>query len=352
MKHRDYLLLAFGTGLVGCNPSIDNYAAEYEEAFCEQQHACHQVERKGDCAERYDFESDPNLSYLRAAVAAGTIEYDAASAAACLDAIRGRACEYDEAQDQPESCQQAFRGKIGRNGPCRISAECAGNAVCGFDPNCQDMCCEGACRVFADPLKIGEACGGSVACEDGSFCGYDPETFLSTVCTALVKTGGSCQEGQQCAPDNVCDGSKCRALELRGPGESCEGEFVDCEAPAECRSVSGTAGVVCVVEGQLGAPCGDVGCARYDTYCDAVSKLCTLLPGPGQDCAGTSCLPYAQCDGDATTTTCVPRPGAGEPCGYKDDRYIECLAPLMCLDDVCGRGPVDPKASCPVPGAG
>ena len=359
MKPSTIYMLSLGAGLLACTPSIEDYPAELEEAFCAWQHACHQYERPGECIEANALESDPDYTYLAAAVVQGNVEYDRDAAAACLDAIRERSCTFED--DAKSVCDGVFHGRIGRNGPCLSTAECAGNAVCGFEPNCADMCCVGACRVFADPVKIGEPCSfGGVGCEEDAFCANDPITFIPTVCTARVEAGGDCSLGQPCVDTAACDGSECRKIELRAPGEQCSGEFIACEEPGVCSGFEGAEPPVCVVAAELGAPCDfDIPCIRFDTFCDENSKLCTLLPGPGQGCFQFSCLPYAECESESnfdvdmanTGARCVARLGAGEACA-EDGSGVGCLGALDCIDGTCALPVVEAGEVCAVPDAG
>jgi hypothetical protein len=355
------VVLSLGTGLLACTPAIEDYPRELEEAYCAWQHACHQYESVSGCVEANAIERDPEYTYLLAAHLAGNVEYDREAAARCLDAMRERSCEYGA--EPFTGCDDVFRGRIGRNGPCMSAAECAGDAVCGFNPNCTDMCCVGACRVLRQPGEIGEPCSFSGAgCVPEAYCAFDPSTGTPTVCTARVEPGGSCSLGETCVEEASCDGDRCRKIELRGPGEDCSGDFVDCAAPGECR---GSADGVprCVAPPQLGAPCDDqIFCARFDTFCDPNSQLCTLLPGPGQGCGASECVAYAQCvsgvegavDGEVAGT-CVARANEGEPCGFHDetgDGYIECRPPFQCDGDTCKLPEFESSAVCPVPDAG
>ena len=360
MTHRGKIvILSLGAGLLACTPSIEDYPRELEEAYCTWQHDCHQYESVSGCIVDNAIERDPDLTYLRAAQSAGHVEYDREAAAACLDAMRERSCEYEE--EPFAGCDGVFRGRIGRNGPCMSAAECAGNAVCGTDAMCTDMCCVGACRVFPDPTELGEPCGfSSVGCVAEAYCAFDPVMGTPTVCTARVEAGGDCSIGQTCAEETVCDGSKCRKIELRGPGESCGGDLQYCEEPGACRSSYDGAPSTCVVAPELGEPCDDnSACARFDTFCDPDSRLCTLLPGPGQGCGG-QCVPYATCQSgvegaveSASGATCVPLAGDGEPCGYQGDEYIDCRPPFRCDNGAtCALPEFEKKSDCPVPDAG
>lgn len=353
--------------LAGCGapPSVEEYAAELERAYCDWQHACHNYPSVDECLAARGLDADPEFAYLARAVAAGTAEYDGESALACLEATRGLGCE-DGSADTPAACEGVFRGRIGRNGPCMSSLECVGDAVCGFDPSCADMCCAGACRVFADPLEEGEACGGSVACADGLFCAADPMTFLPTVCTPRVTEGGACGNGETCEEETYCDGAECRAWTEKEAGETCDGPGERCAGAAECHYFEGESGYEqrCVAPGGLGAACDPAdseSCARFDTHCDPDAKKCALLPKPGAACSEAGCVGWAMCVGGGgfdefgqpigTPGTCMARAGAGQACGGDGDVYVECLGELWCEEGVCALPP-PPEMSrfdCPVP---
>ena len=337
---------------LACTPSIEDYPRELEEARCYREHECHAFERVRDCIDTLVIDRDPEFDYLVRAAAAGSVEYNREAAAECLDAIRELGCNYDDAE--PEVCDRVFVGKVGKNEPCLKTAECAGNAICGYPPSCTDQCCVGACRVFADPLAIGEPCSFSgTPCVPEAFCAQDPMTGMTTVCTALVKAGGDCSLGQRCDEDSECDGNECRKVKEAAVGESCDGPNVRCVEPARCNYDDGEAR--CKIEPTLGAPCDPDrdSCRRVDTYCDRPSGLCTLLPGPGQSCNDASCLPYASCEsvegmfGESgqNLQSCVRLPTEGEAC----EEYSTCLGQLQCIDGTCKFPELDTAPVCKVP---
>ena len=370
------------TGAPVTEVAFDEFHEAAEAAFCEWQVACRQYGVDARCRAVNHMEARLSMrrlagvgseesvpiDYMKQAVEVGRIGYDKKAAATCLAYVRSRTCERpslhlwtEEELAGQAACEAVFTGRMGRNGPCVSAAECAEESVCGFDPSCTDMCCVGACRVFAVPLAVGEPCSFSgVDCVPEAYCAFDPSLGTPTVCTPLVEAGGDCSFGQTCAETARCDGDRCRTVELRGPGEDCEGDFVECEAPGECRG-TGVGGARCVVPPQLGAPCDDqLYCARFDTFCDPNSQLCTLLPGPGQGCGASECVPYAQCrtgvegavEGDFAGT-CVRKADEGEACGSQDGGYVECRPPFQCLDgDRCALPAFESEQPCPVPDAG
>lgn len=341
------LLAACGT------TSVDEYPQALEEAVCEWQQACHIFERQDDCIDALAIDRDPRFEYLRSAIAAGRIEYDSGAAASCFDAIRERGCEDRYPEEEP-ACAAVLRGRMGRNGPCMDSAECAGDGVCGFDPNCAEQCCVGACRVRAEPLAVGEPCGGSIPCDDEGFCDFNVAPGTALVCAPRVEVGGDCSLGQGCVATGSCDGSTCRALKVAKVGESCGGD-VTCADPALC-NYDNDGSRRCLLAPQLGAPCEPNGrvCARFDTRCDEVSGLCTLLGAPGAGCDRVQCAEYAECERLGPSIdgprTCGHKASAGEPCGsLEDGRYVECLGDLQCEDGTCALPVSEQSADCPVP---
>lgn len=350
---------ALGAALAaGCGPpSVGEYAVELELAYCQWETECHRFASVVDCQEARRLDVDEDLEYMARAVQAGTAVYDEDAAVDCLGAIRGMSCE-EEYPRPPESCDEVFRGRVGANAPCRSSLECAGDAICGFDPTCFEACCPGACRVLPGPLGEGEACGGGglARCGEGLYCAVDPDTFVATVCEAVREVGAGCVFDEMCGEDGYCDGDVCAAYRERASGQSCERRGDRCVAPAECRYLFTDDGEsrTCVTPGQLGADCDPLdsrSCARFDTFCDPATLECSLLPEPGAACSPEGCVGYASCrsGGDGGPGTCVALAGLGEACGEIGDDYVQCLGELVCDDrSVCAVLEEEASAMCPV----
>lgn len=338
--------------VAACTPSIEDYARELEAAICYREHECHAYERTGDCIDALFIDRDPQFAYLVRAATAGSVEYDPDAAAECLDAIRGLGCV--DGTPTPEVCDRVFIGKVGRNEPCLETPECAGNAVCGYDPGCTDQCCVGACRVFADPLELGESCNfAGPPCEEGTYCRQDPITGSPTVCSEFVEPGGDCSSGQRCDEEGECRANRCRKIIYLPVGEVCDGSSTRCAEPASCRP--GEDGQRCRLDPTLGTPCDPdyERCDRVDTYCDRASRLCTLRPAPGQPCGDVDCLPYASCepvDGvfdefGNNRRTCAYLPGPGDAC----EQYEPCLGELQCIEGSCSAPAQEPAKLCELP---
>jgi len=361
VRHTAWWIVGAGALLAGCGaPTVGEYAEQLELAYCQWETECHRFSSVTECQGARGLDRAPEFVYLIEAVAAGSAEYDAEAALGCLAAIREQGCG-EAYPERPADCEAVFRGRIGRNGPCMSSLECAGDAVCGFDPGCADECCPGACRVLPEPQGKGETCGGTALCKEGLYCAVDPTTFAPTVCESRVKAGGGCLFGDECVESAFCDGETCRKYADREVGESCDAREDRCVAPAECHSIrpgDETEVLRCVVPAGLGEPCDPddyAGCARFDTFCEATSRLCTLLPVPGAACSPEGCAGYAFCVNDAgdeaAIGTCEPLAGPGDACGDIGAMYVQCLGDLWCEDSVCALQE-QAASECPVPGAG
>jgi hypothetical protein len=303
------------------------------------------------------------IEYMKEAVEVGRIGYDKEAAATCLAYVRTRTCEYawlhvwtEEELAGQAACDAVFKGRMGRNGPCVSASECAEESVCGFDPSCADMCCVGACRVLAQPLELGEPCGGNTPCAVDLFCDSDPNTGMSTVCKASPTLGQPCPNGV-CAGEAYCDYSgdalTCRAR--KAEGELCNGGN-ECEQPGVCQYNDVDWTGRCYRprdEGEACDPDGyDAQCIRVDNTCHLVDRVCVPLPGKDDYC------PRNECAGDFFCSQqqggrCLPVADAGERCGYDQITYEEtpCSGDHYCdtsVEQSTCKAPSG-EAGCPVP---
>jgi len=356
--------------------AFDDFYAAAEVAFCEWQVACRQYGVTVRCETVNHMESRLSMQvlagvgladavpidYMKEAIEVGRIGFDEEKAASCLAFVQQRTCEISYLHTWTEeelagqaACEGVFTGRMGRNGPCLSAAECAEASICGFDPSCVDACCVGACRVLAQPLAIGEACGGSTACAEDSFCGFDPNAGVSTVCTASPKVGQPCDG--PCATGSFCDYSGgtpvCRVP--KAEGANCNG-VQECEHPAVCRYNDIDYTGKCFRPGTEGEPCdpGFYGpnCVRFDNVCHPIDLVCAPLPGKGEGCPDYVCQGDYFCSEDQGQR-CVPVADAGEPCGYSSDNYdyVPCSGDNYCdfeFDSGVCKQPSG-AAGCPVP---
>ncbi len=348
---------------------FDEFHEAAEEAFCKWQVACHQYGVEARCRSVNHMElrlSMRRLSgvgtqeaaprgYLKEAVDIGRIAYDEKAAAACLDYVAARTCEYDflhvftaEEQAGRDACAAVFKGRMGRNGPCMAANECAEEAICGFDPNATEECAPGACRVLAQPAKLGEACTFNAGCEQDSFCEQDVNTGQPTVCVAAPKAGQACNQGV-CAGGAFCEfdfenGTQ-TCVKPRPVGAACNSDY-ECEQPGICRYTEFEGGR-CFKPAEEGGACDwngyGIQCLRFDNYC-APNNTCKQLPGKGENCVG-------ECAGDFFCSqlqgaVCTPVADAEERCGWDENYYQE----TPCSgDNYCDYVPETDRSVCVEP---
>jgi len=361
--------------------TLEDFLAATEEAYCGWALRCGGGVDEATCDEQLHFDlwyrsgllesgdfftpGSPAVrtKYLTDSHEAGRITFDPERAAACLAWVDARGCDRpgtvaageDEVAGRA-ACAGALRGSVQNYWPCMTSFECAReegeSAVCGFDPNCAEMCCEGACRVTS-PRPIGTPCsGGGPPCERGSYCRNDPMTGLATVCTAAEPIGASCVFGNECGEDAYCDFNNfeefvCRA---RLPvGADCSGG--ECADGSYCGYVE-PQGLRCLAYADEGEPCASwQGCRRLDNFCDAQTGRCTRPVGLGAYCDydDRHCGPGLYCE--SGTVTCQTRAPEGERCGYGEEDGVwvsrPCVGDLECV----GTGELASSA-CAVPQAG
>lgn len=355
---------------------LDEFLGQAEAAFCEWAVACRAFGVEARCAAVNHLEDRINMrwltgvgadesipvAYYKQAVEVGRIEYDGKQAATCLAYVSARSCDVPEYHVTTEeedagriACAQVFQGRMGKNGPCMSALECAEEAICGFDPNCVDMCCAGACRVLPSPIKLGEPCNGNQTCEGDGFCAFDPNTGTPTVCTAPPVAGQPCPNFR-CGGGAQCEwnGSIDVCVALRPAGTPCEYEG-QCEPGIVCVRDQNYDNGVCRRPADEGEPCDwlspDEVCRRLDNLCDPVSKVCAPLPGNGEPC------PQYRCRGDffcAANMRCSPVADVGEGCGYDPNSgaFIPCSGDAVCGgEDFDNQTCIAPSgdAPCPVP---
>ncbi len=358
---------------------FDDFYALAEEAFCHWQVECNQYGVEARCASVNHIEQRLSMQriagvgngeavpidYMREAIEVGRIGYDKKKAAACIEYVRARSCEHPQLHAATEeelagrtACAELFVGRMTANGPCMSASECAGPAVCGFDPNCTEACCVGACRVFAGPNEVGESCQNGNGCVADSYCDFDPNTGMQTTCKAAPKLGQTCPQGV-CATGAVCDytGDTPRCVAPKAPGARCYGDD-ECEQPGVCRYDPNLDDAVCFRPADTGGACtfgnGGQQCLRFDNDCGP-SNTCEPLPGKDEPCGNIQCAGDFFCS-EARGYRCTPVADEGEGCGYSNDgfEYIPCSGDHRCDGEFNVSKCVAPvgTASCPVPDDG
>ncbi len=329
------LLTVGGGGCTGGAPEIayEDYAAALEGAACEWQTACNLSPSEDSCRETHFFDrKDP---YVSAAIEAGTVVFDSVAAYRCVDEVRARSC--DRTEPSAPSCAEVFLGQVAPEEPCLIDDECVGDGLCGFDPNCTDQCCAGACRLLPGPVEIGESCVNTVVdCVEGAYCKIDAMTNQRTVCTAELPLGSSCTFGDQCVDAAYCDFSTEQCVTKVGEGELCPFGQGTCQDGLYCdwvgQDYEEQRCILLVPFVALGEPCdtniGNVACADVGALCSDAG-ICVLAPAVGEACVDNRCAAYASCaDG-----TCIANADEGKKCGVLDGDYglyVWCQGELVC----------------------
>jgi hypothetical protein len=250
----------------------------------------------------------PDIGQEQADVAAGTVKYDAAQAAACLDAINSAlgSCENSgQTSNQAlAACDAVFTGTVAAGGTCFRGYECA-SGHCDLTACASAGCCPGTCAAGGPTgVPLGGTCTGLATCAAGTFC--DGITML---CMPLLPAGSPCTDDLSCAAGLVC--------------------LVSGTAP--------TAPQVCAAPPAEGAPCSiqDGYCALTTDFCDPATSTCKPRLAVGSDCDTTitdGCVNDAACMNvqvgvtGVLTSKCVALGRVGDPCLM----MFGCLRGLEC----------------------
>lgn len=208
-------------------------------------------------------------------------------------------------------------------GACVDDVGCNAPAVC-IDGSCRDLAGAGeACGATeqCDPGHncVGGACVASTICDGSASCGYGTECAMVGVCEETRPTGHPCTDDTNCDPGLTCTTAIETCEEAPAAGAPCARGR--CAIGAFCES--GT----CVAKRTIGATCDpalDESCVD-GAFCSR-GGVCEADLADGETCMRTvECSSASHCNGG----TCVPRPGAGEPC------FDACLGDLGCIGGVC-----------------
>jgi hypothetical protein len=363
---------------------VDFYARQDAYVHCDHGSRCGQIgaSERDACIRTAIANAAVHYAPVAAAVAAGRLTFDAASACTCLDHVLARDCANFGEDSYVAACDTMLRGAVAVGGSCDTFAqtggphECAGICMAGANS------CTGTCQAPAAPSP----CGSGAACANGQTCvnghcsagnageacagGYHSQiickapmvcnsTGLSGTCGAAVASGGDCGPG----PNQCQHGLYCQ-LPLQGAqscvpraaeGESCEDYQGNCQDGLYCKLANqnppqGT----CAKILDLGDPCdpnspdGDIhgGCPA-DMYCPTDTMRCTSSP-TYQD-VGSACDSMSVCRSlswdlvcEAASQRCMlaiapgqpctpPPQGGPEPCffGRCDATTMRCVAVCM-----------------------
>ncbi|MCX4242397.1 Dickkopf N-terminal cysteine-rich domain-containing protein [Paraliomyxa miuraensis] len=327
-------VLALFTSSLGCRddrngePQYDELVDAQIDALCDYFVACGLATSADLCVDAWgSFVRLP--ADLDAAIANGTVIYDASAAGTCLDAIRNATCEGFLDTFAEESCERVFQGTIDNGNACFISEQCVSQYCQATE--CTMACCQGTCIAPPPEAAVGQDCTGEAFCVDGAYCDY--ETGL---CAAEKAAGETCPGGYECRSGLSCISGVCDP----GPGEGAACADFQCAAPFACDIDSMTCqrlrgeGEACNPEASI--------CA-LGLSCDAGSNTCAVPGGVGSSCdygfIGTGCSGDLYCDYDLEfgEGTCQPLVANGGAC--EDDE--------ACESQYCGMaGTCEPEPVC------
>lgn len=263
------------------------------------------------------------------------VEFDAAAAEQCLDALREMpACEVFHPKrsqfGEGSPCEGVYSGTQEPGEPCTENLECTGASRCDNERDCEGTCTE--------TLGEGADCS-SGNCESGLVCLPDD------TCGTPVGEGEACAQNQHCKGDLVCDDNgECIQLP-QGAGDDCSAEMSDTDywCPGELVCVEGT----CQEGAATGESCEDPKKCAPGNRC--VDGTCVATVGPGGSCDGSkNCVVTHYCE----SGSCVPRPTLGGDCSnvpeYWSGEEANFCMEGVCISGTCGRR--SPGESCE-PGA-
>jgi hypothetical protein len=259
---------------------------------------------------------DPCAAWTSAAVA-GTMEFDATNADACLAALEALPCT----GLVPSICLGVLGGRLPPGATCNagrdilVYSECAGDAQCmvGGTGTCDGTCvtraadgnscgegqpcvltdeCDGRTGRCAPLPREGETCGVTslFPCAEGLYCS---DAINGGTCQPR-HASGTCSNPDECVEPAVCNVSSlqptstCEAPPPPGagcaPGSTTCGNFMYCGSDDTCHPPSG-----------IGQPCSDTGAGPYCIVGLCTGGICTAI-AEGQVCAGNPhCGPNTLC---------------------------------------------------------
>jgi Dickkopf N-terminal cysteine-rich region len=290
--------------------ALADYRDRIMGAECAPLVACGAYPDEATCAADRPFYGD--WTQVIHDVNAGTVEYDAVAAAACVAFIEANlTCSADGSPGvvTPPSCNVTFIGTLVLGAACFENLACS-SGYCNL-ANCAPgaACCAGSCAPSTTIPRGSDCSAGPVNCEPGSFCLMDPQGGSQT-CAPQLAAGQPCTGYDQCASGYQCVSDPATGMQTCGP------------LPAE--------GEACT---------GSPFCGSLADYCDLTSGVCTRKVEPGGACPTLrECANDAACD--STTGMCVSK-AAGRSCTVA----TECLRALLCVNGQCAAPPDAPACS-------
>ncbi len=211
-------------------------------------------------------------------IASGVVQFDAASADACIEALKTGAFDCAKPETEPEPCTKVFVGKRQLGEECDRQQECAPGLYC-FNS-------AGRCAKDPPRGKQGDACQATCfmsetgkVCNGGSFESEPAECFV--------------EDNLRCSDQGICEPAY-------KEGDDCGFNF--CGAGLYCTAAS----MKCAKLQTEGQPCDTYDACIAGLYCDQTAQVCTKRIGLGMPCddnescaAGSGCFDGA-CRLDAT----------------------------------------------------
>jgi hypothetical protein len=224
-----------------------------------------------------------------AALAAGTVTFDAAAAVRCLEMLADSDCDALLFGLAGEACDGVWVPTVEPGGPCATHREC-------IDARCiTDAECPGTCVAYG---AAGDECTPTRHCGDDLLC-------TAGTCEEQGELGVGCASSLNCSSELVCQGGVCATRPAAG--ETCSTTSTsECAGSLVCSATTST----CVVGGMGGDSCADTPCA-VGMRCDRATDTCVRSVLPGGACTlDAECPSRFFCDSDV----CTPLPAVGEPC--------------------------------------
>lgn len=355
---RPGLFVTFFVTLAACEAAPEDLAAEHDRfavdltrAYCEAVVRCpdpssidlawRPVLRTADrCVAMFGPQLGDTLRRYRAVVTAGRARFNAAEAQRCVETVRG-VCNHDLDLLLNRYCARVYAGTAPTGAPCRLTAECAGEARCQTFGS--------PCGVCLPRAALGGACAG----------GYDACARAATGWSECDVAGLSGATSGVCRAGRLVTGAA--AGDACGVRRTASGviERVVCAAGAWCAAPRDGQGE-CRAHRAVGDACAEGDVCEGDALCvtEGGSGTCraqTIVDAEGGACGTREGSP--RCD-PVTNLVCFrgacQRPGdgsAGAPCVW-DTPVVSCGAGLTCIHETMStcQAPLADGAACRVNG--
>jgi hypothetical protein len=289
--------------------TASTYLNAYDDAVCEYVVHCGQAPDVATCHKIYG--QDAEVAQAISSVLFGTLQFDAAAAQGCIDALKAAVCEipypYGVAPDVKTKCDAVFTSGAKDGDACYVGLECqSGFCKAG---KCNDACCVGQCTSVSTAVPDGGDCSMS-ACVSGDYC---DESMGMHVCKPRVGANDVCTQPDACELGYRCDTGSSKCFKLAASGAQCNPDL----SVSPCLSVAeycDKAQQKCVPLPKAGSPCTSdptPNLCAADALC--LNGTCVAMGLPGEDCVDMRCMGSVSCDMDSLKCpqvtpvfTCLP----------------------------------------------